>query len=188
MYCTVQFAFYAGRFQSLQLLQLANPIEPLLENWLGRKVMLTSSLLLAGSMLFLTLAFPKDHWGIIVCAWTGAFFCGIAFGAGYTYTKDLYPTTLRSTALGTASASARIGSILSPIIAISANLHQVLPLVLYGVTLFTAGIGSLWIWPETKKIHLIYTLEECERLAKTENTWISFLMFWRKKDTTKARQ
>ncbi len=151
-------------------------------------------------MLFLTTAFPKGHWGIILCAWIGAFFCSISFGAGYTFTKDLYPTTLRSTALGTASASARIGSILSPIIAISANVHQVrfdrekkttiaplqspqftilfclhtqvLPLVIYGATMFAAGVGSIWIWPETKKIHLIYTLEECEELAAGKNEWI----------------
>ncbi len=109
---------------------LANPIEPILENTLGRKLMLTASLVSAGIMLFLTLAFPKDHYGIIICAWTGAFCCGIAFGAGYTYTKDLYPTTLRSTALGTASASARIGSILSPIIAISSSVHQVHSIVI----------------------------------------------------------
>ncbi len=103
----------------------SNFIEPHLENILGRKVMLTASLLLAGTFLFLTLTFPKEHPGIIVCAWVGAYFCGIAFGAGYTYTKELYPTVLRSTALGTASAAARIGSILSPTIALTAAIHTV---------------------------------------------------------------
>ncbi len=48
--------------------------------------------------------------------------------------------------------------------------------MLYGLMLFSAGIGSVWIWPETKEVHLIYTLEECERLATTENTWVSALM------------
>ncbi len=104
---------------------LANPIEPFLENTLGRKLMLTISLVAAGIMLFLTLAFPKDHFGIIVCAWTGAFFCSIAFGGGYTFTRELYPTILRTTALGTASSSARIGSILSPMVALSSSIHQV---------------------------------------------------------------
>ena len=47
-----------------------------------------------------------------------------------------------------------------------------LPLVIYGATMFAAGVGSIWIWPETKKIHLIYTLEECEELAAGKNEWI----------------
>ncbi len=53
---------------------------------------------------------------------------------------------------------------------------------MYGATLFSAGIGSIWIWPETKRIHLIYTVEECEQLARTENTWVAALTCRRPKE------
>lgn len=61
-----------------------------------------------------------------MCAWTGAFLCAFSFRSGYTFTKELYPTPLRATALGTASASARLGSILSPMVAMTSTLHQVI--------------------------------------------------------------
>ncbi len=81
--------------------------------------MLSFSLLLAGLALFGTLLFPSGSLGIVVLAWTGTIPCSVAFGAGYVFTKDLFPTTHRTSALGTASASARIGSIISPFIALS---------------------------------------------------------------------
>jgi putative MFS transporter len=149
-----------------------NFVEPHLENWLGRKAMLTFSLTFSGLMLFGTMLFPDGSLGIIILAWVGTFFCGVAFGAGYTYTKELYPTTLRTTALGTASAAARVGSILSPLMAaVGGTFGAVVPLVLYGAVMLSSGLASIWIWPETMKLQLPYTLEECEALANGRNSW-----------------
>ncbi len=94
-------------------------VEPYFENRFGRKPMLSFTLIGAGLALFVTLLFPRGSLGIVVFAWAGTVSCSVAFGAGYTYTKDLFPTTHRTSALGTASASARIGSIISPFIALS---------------------------------------------------------------------
>ena len=77
------------------------------------------------------------------------------------------PTLLRTTALSTASACARIGSIVSPFIAMTGSAHEVLPLVLYGLIVLAAGVASAWIWPETRKIRLPDTLEEAEKVAST---------------------
>jgi hypothetical protein len=92
-------------------------IDPFLENYFGRKPMLTIPLFTTGLLLFSTMAFPTGSTGITVCAIVGNVFAGVAFGVGYAITKEVMPTVARSTALGTASASARIGSMLSPIIA-----------------------------------------------------------------------
>ena len=46
---------------------------------------------------------------VIILSWIGTLFCESAASGVYTYTKELFPTPLRTTALGTASASARIG-------------------------------------------------------------------------------
>ena len=71
--------------------------QPLLENNLGRKAVLTSSLSLAGILLISTLLVPKGL-PVIVLAWIGTISCSVAFGVGYTYTKELFPTPLRYTA------------------------------------------------------------------------------------------
>ena len=74
-------------------------IQPLFENKLGRKALLTISLVSAGILLLLTMAVPKGI-PVIVLAWVGTIACSVAFGDGYTYTKELFPTILRTTALG----------------------------------------------------------------------------------------
>ena len=74
-------------------------IQPLFENKLGRKALLTISLVSAGILLLLTMAVPKGI-PVIVLAWVGTIACSVAFGDGYTYTKELFPTVLRTTALG----------------------------------------------------------------------------------------
>ena len=80
---------------------------------------------------------------------------------------------MRTTALSTASAAARIGSILSPFIGMLDRMSSVLPLVAYGLVVFGAGIASIWIWPETKTTRLPDTMEECELMASEHNKWLS---------------
>lgn len=146
-------------------------IQPAFENKLGRKVLLTFSLLTAGVLLLLTLAVPKGI-PVIVLAWIGTISCSVAFGVGYTYTKELFPTPLRTTALGIASAGARIGSLTSPFIAMLDKTSPVLPLVIYGIIVLLSGIVSLWLWPETSDQKLPETLDEAEKVAATRNPWI----------------
>lgn len=49
---------------------------------------------------------------IMACAWFTAFFLGSASTAIYTYTPEIYPTEIRTTAMGFASAMGRAGGIL----------------------------------------------------------------------------
>ena len=91
---------------------------------------------------------------------------------GYLFTLELYPTLYRTTALGMASAGARIGSLMSPLIAMLDVVHPVLPLGVYGAIVLLAGISSILLWPETLNVHFTETLEECENLASTPNSWL----------------
>lgn len=151
------------------------PLNSYLENKFGRKFMLTVPLIFAGILLLITTVLPTGHVAIIVLAWFGTTLCGIAFTTGYIFTKELYPTKLRSQALSTASASARIGSILSPFIASLYVFHYLLPILIYGAILFLAGFLSIWIWPETMDIKLPDTLDDCKILAAGKNSWTSCL-------------
>ena len=49
---------------------------------------------------------------IMACAWFTAFFLGNGSTSIYTYTPELYPTEIRTTAMGMASAWGRVGGIL----------------------------------------------------------------------------
>ncbi len=163
-----------------------NYVAPWIENSVGRKATLTFSLLGGGALLFLTLAFPAGSLGIIVCAWMGTMTSVLAFRVGYTFTKELYPTTLRATGVGTASSAARVGSMVSPLVPLLSTAHELFPLLVYGASMFAAGLGSVWVWPETRKLRLMYTAEECEREATGENTWLAHFnkMKMKKKATT----
>ena len=152
--------------------------QPYFENQWGRKTVLSGSLVTAGILLLLTMAIPRGEgyssWPIIILAWAGTSFCSIAFGAGYTITMEIFPTLYRTIALGFASAGARVGSIVSPVIAMLESVHPILPLVVYGITVLVAGIQSIIIWPETAHLHFTRTLEESEAEAGTPNKWIHF--------------
>ena len=104
-------------------------------------------------------------------------FAGIAFGSGYSFTRELFPTFLRGSSLSLASSFARVGAILSPsIAAISVGdpggADEILPGIIYGLFNLAAGVASVWIWPETRDVKLPDSLEECEDLARTRNTWL----------------
>ena len=51
----------------------------------------------------------------------GKFFASAIFGVIYAYTVELFPTSTRTAALGFCNTSARVGSILAPIIADAVN-------------------------------------------------------------------
>ena len=76
-------------------------LAPWVENKCGRKPVMTFSLLMAGVALLLTMVVPEG-WPVIMLSFLGTISCGMAFGDGYTFTKELFPTILRTTALGKA--------------------------------------------------------------------------------------
>ena len=112
------------------------------------------------------------NWAVIILAWLGTCFCGMAFGMGYIFTLELFPTLYRTTALGMASAAARVGSLSSPLIAMLSVVHPVLPLGVYGAIVLAAGVSSILLWPETLNMNFTETLEESETLASSPNTWL----------------
>ena len=57
-----------------------------------------------------------ETWPIIALCWIANVGCVVSISCSYTITKELFPTSLRTTALGLTSAFARLGSISSPFI------------------------------------------------------------------------
>ena len=79
----------------------------------------------------------------------------------------------RTTALGTASAAARIGSMSSPFIDLLSVYKDGLSLGVYGLFLLFGTICSIFVWPETKSLKMTESIEECEKLANGKNLWLN---------------
>ena len=64
----------------------------------------------------LVVAFAEHTWVLVLGSAVLAAFANGAAGIYYTYTAELYPTAVRATAMGVASAVGRVGAIAAPIV------------------------------------------------------------------------
>ena len=154
-------------------------VMPFFENKAGRKSLLTFMLFFTGFVLLCSLAVPKGefiyNWPVLVFAWTANISVNLAWTGVTLFTKDLFPTTHRTMAFGVVLAFARIGSFLGPYVIMLDYYDPILSLIFYSFWLILGGIASLWIWPETKNSKFPDSLEECEEMASTKNTWLCCL-------------
>uniref|UniRef100_G3TYG1 Solute carrier family 22 member 16 n=1 Tax=Loxodonta africana TaxID=9785 RepID=G3TYG1_LOXAF len=81
----------------------------------GRRNILIFSLITSALICGAIMVIPEDYhvWGM-VAAMAGKFAIGAAFGLIYLYTAELYPTMVRSLAVGSGSMMCRVGSIMAP--------------------------------------------------------------------------
>lgn len=133
---------------------------------IGRKRTCAPALLLAGAACMLIIVVPADIEVLaIILAMTGKFAIAIAFGLIYLYTCELYPTIIRSLAVGTGSMMCRVGSVVAPFCVYLADVWVYLPQLIVGVLAFIIGVLTLML-PETLGQPLTSTLEEAENLGR----------------------
>ncbi|KAK2846072.1 hypothetical protein Q7C36_010926 [Tachysurus vachellii] len=131
----------------------------------GRKMTCAPSLLLSGVACMLIIAVPQDYEILaVILSMTGKFAIAIAFGLIYLYTCELYPTVIRSLAVGSGSMSCRIGSVMAPFCVYLADVWIYLPQLIVGILSFVIGVLSFFL-PETLGEPLTSTLEEAEALG-----------------------
>ena len=104
----------------------------------------------------LGLAFAGSEFEIVAFSMFLSFGMNGVIAGQYTYTSEIYPTPIRATGMGTASALGRIGSIASPTIVGAA--YPILGFggvfVLITVVLFVGGLGILIFGKNTQGISL----------------------------------
>ncbi|XP_052089051.1 organic cation transporter protein-like [Mytilus californianus] len=93
-----------------------------------------------------------------------------AFGTIYVYSMELYPTVVRTSGMGLSSSIARIGGMVAPYVAQSADVvggkfGQALPLVIFGGCSVSAGLLCLFL-PETLNRKLPETVREAKDFTK----------------------
>ncbi|XP_064196530.1 solute carrier family 22 member 16 [Anguilla rostrata] len=131
----------------------------------GRKKTCAPSLLLGGVVCMLIIFVPKDmEVLVIILSMTGKFAVAIAFGLIYLYTCELYPTIIRSLAVGSGSMMCRVGSVVAPFCVYLVDIWIYLPQLIVGVLALAVGVLTLWL-PETLGQPLTNTLEEAAALG-----------------------
>lgn len=81
----------------------------------GRRGSLSFMYFLLGVSLLVSLAMPTDT-GVLIVTNVGKFGAVCAFAIIYVQAVEIYPTVLRNTGIGSSSSTARVGSILAPVI------------------------------------------------------------------------
>lgn len=76
----------------------------------------------------------------------------------------MLPTLIRSGGVGAFSTFSRFGALLAPFVPLLKIIFDFLPLLLFGVVAFSAGLLS-WLLPETLGIKLPNSIEEAENIG-----------------------
>ncbi|KAK3276640.1 hypothetical protein CYMTET_15303, partial [Cymbomonas tetramitiformis] len=118
---------------------------------LGRRLTITMLLLLGGISCILGLALKSTHWdqAAVLAGAVGRGSWGAAFGGVYLYATELFPTRLRSGALGFLSSTARVGSMIAPVVADYAASTSMLAFSVPNI--LAAGLITLTL-PETREV------------------------------------
>ncbi|XP_054613565.1 solute carrier family 22 member 13-like [Dunckerocampus dactyliophorus] len=118
--------------------------------FLGRKLSLVLTLLAGGLFCLLTLAFSQDN-GVVVTALvtTGKFFLTWASSVCMVYAQELFPTTVRQTAVGLVSLAMRVGALIAPPINLLGVYHWSIPVIVFSTLAVISG-ALVFFLPETR--------------------------------------
>ncbi|XP_078120801.1 solute carrier family 22 member 13-like isoform X2 [Sander vitreus] len=133
---------------------------------IGRRKSLMSTLLAGSSVCLLTLAFPRDSAVIITAlVTTGKFFLNWAGSVCMVYIQELFPTSVRQTAVGLGSIAYRGAGMLSPLLNMLAIYHWSIPIVVFSSLTLISG-ALVFLLPETRRIELPDSTNETEGIKK----------------------
>ena len=91
------------------------------------------------------------------------------FNLVYLMTCEMYPTNLRSQAVGFASSISRIFCALAPFLKPLSEIYQPLPMLVIGVPILICGALALKL-PETFKKELPQTMKKAKELGRRGKT------------------
>ncbi|WP_371809917.1 MFS transporter [Deinococcus sp. JMULE3] len=118
-------------------------LSSLLVEWLGRRMTLVIFMLSSAAGAYLFMLSSEPVWTLVASGLLSFSLLG-AWGALYAFTAEVFPTTLRGTGMGTVSAAARLGSLISPVaggLLLSGNLGQALTVF---AASFIISAGCVW--------------------------------------------
>uniref|UniRef100_A0A3Q2PE39 Solute carrier family 22 member 21 n=1 Tax=Fundulus heteroclitus TaxID=8078 RepID=A0A3Q2PE39_FUNHE len=129
----------------------------LMFRWCSRRLSLCSLLFAGGLFIFIIQLVPAP----ITFEMMGKFFVSTVFAILYAYTAELYPTVLRTTAVGACSTASRIGSLFAPYFIYLRTYSVSLLYILVGSLTALTGLLSLLL-PESFGMPLPDTISQMQ--------------------------
>ncbi|XP_015675048.1 solute carrier family 22 member 4-like [Protobothrops mucrosquamatus] len=131
---------------------------------LPRRYTISGTLFLGGGVILFIQLVPSDlHILSLILVMLGKFGITSAFSMLYVYTAELYPTTVRNMAVGSASMSSRVGSIIAPYFVFLGAYGKFLPYIIMGSLTLLIGILTLLL-PESYGKPLPETFDEMQQI------------------------
>jgi putative MFS transporter len=130
----------------------------LVVNWIGRRPLLISSFLCVGVSLAALIVLPTHYAILVVCLFAAfQFFEAAGSGLQFVYPSELFPTDLRATGVGIATAMSRVGSASSTfLLPMATGDFGVRGTLAVGAVITLIGLlVSVFMAPETKNLALV---------------------------------
>ncbi|NXV37145.1 S22A6 protein, partial [Rissa tridactyla] len=129
----------------------------------GRRVAQGGSLALAGICILANIVVPMELQMLrMAFAVIGKGSLAASFNCAYIFTGELFPTVIRQTGMGLGGTMARVGSMVAPLVRMTADVTPVLPLIIYGAAPIISAIATCFL-PETRNVPLPETVKDVER-------------------------
>lgn len=135
-----------------------------LMKFIGRRSILIIFNFICAGCLFILAALPEST-ASVVFASIGVVSSFIVFVLVYLYCGELFPTVVRSAAVGFSSMMARVGSMVAPFVIEMRSIALWVPPVTFAIVPLIAGFVT-FLLPETKGCELMTTIEEGEQFGK----------------------
>ena len=123
--------------------------------WLGRRPVVAGGLLVAG--LSCSIAALLDGWALTALALVGRFFVSGVFSVIYTYDAEIFPTPVRTGAVGLLSTCGRLGGMAAGPVAMAGHAPALLT---FGAPMIAAGVACAAVLPETRGRALPHSVAE----------------------------
>jgi len=140
----------------------------LLMDLLGRRFVFGGCQLLAGSACLLAAVVTGSEAAFlqVPLALVGKFGSSGSMAIMFVYTAELFPTSVRNTAIGLSSMWGRVGGMLAPQVYLLSRVAPALPMTVMGLLSLTGGFMIFLILPETQGTNLPETMEDAIKLGE----------------------
>ncbi|XP_074529034.1 solute carrier family 22 member 6 isoform X2 [Halichoeres trimaculatus] len=128
----------------------------------GRRASQCGAVIVGGLMILANLLVPYDQQTLRTSlAVVGKGCLAASFTCCYLYTGELYPTIIRQNGMGWVSMTARIGSMVAPLVLLMGDYLPWIPGLIYGGSLIVSGLAAIFL-PETLGSPLPDTIQDVE--------------------------
>lgn len=138
----------------------------IIERFGRKRTMAVQFFLYAACASFLMICTEKRVYLTVMLFIARAIIAGV-FQAAYVYTPEVYPTSLRAVGVGTCSAMARLGAMITPYVAqVLVKSSMTLAITVYAIAAILAAIACIILPIETKGRELTDSIEQQEQLPE----------------------